>query len=321
MPTISVIVPAYNVEKTLLETIESIRQQTFTDFELIVINDGSTDRTLEILNAIDDSRLKVFSYENAGLSTARNRGISHATGEFITFIDADDLWTPDKLELQLAALRQNPDAGIAYSWTSFMDETGKYFFPDKPIYFEGDVLPQMLARNFIASGSNVMARREAIESVGMFDPQISPCADWDYYLRLAMSYCFTVVPKHQVFYRQSSSSMSTKIDFMEQCTLSMLTRAFQTAPPELQHLKGKSFSRLYQYLGKTELANATDISQVRRSTQKLLKAIRLNPLTVFSLDTQRYLLKLVLMKLLTPKFAIPITQLFSQVTAESDPRF
>lgn len=104
MPTISVIVPAYNAENTILETIGSVQQQTFSDFELIVINDGSNDRTLELLNSLTDSRLKIFSYENAGVGVARNRGISHATGKFIAFLDADDLWTPDKLELQLATL-------------------------------------------------------------------------------------------------------------------------------------------------------------------------------------------------------------------------
>ncbi|MBD0347380.1 MAG: glycosyltransferase family 2 protein, partial [Coleofasciculus sp. Co-bin14] len=87
-PSISVIIPAYNVERTILETIESVQQQTLSDFELIVINDGSTDRTLELLNTVKDPRLKVFSYTNGGLPTARNRGISHATGEFIAFLDA-----------------------------------------------------------------------------------------------------------------------------------------------------------------------------------------------------------------------------------------
>jgi glycosyltransferase involved in cell wall biosynthesis len=121
MQTISVVVPAYNAERTILETIASVQQQTFSDFELIVINDGSTDGTLEQLNTVKDPRLKVFSYENGGISVARNRGIAQATGEFIAFLDADDLWTPDKLELQLAALQQHPEVGVAYSWTCFMD--------------------------------------------------------------------------------------------------------------------------------------------------------------------------------------------------------
>ena len=108
MPKISVVVPAYNSQNTICETITSVLQQSFSDFELIVINDGSTDRTLELLSDVKDARLKVYSYPNGGLPAARNRGIIRATGEFLSFIDADDLWTSDKLELQLQALQENP---------------------------------------------------------------------------------------------------------------------------------------------------------------------------------------------------------------------
>ena len=117
MSTISVVIPAYNAAKTISETIDSVRRQTFTDFELIVINDGSSDHTAELVNAVADDRLQLFSYENGGLPVARNRGIDRASGEFIAFLDADDLWTPDKLELQLEALQKHPEAGVAYSWT------------------------------------------------------------------------------------------------------------------------------------------------------------------------------------------------------------
>ncbi|HBL15031.1 MAG TPA: glycosyl transferase family A, partial [Cyanobacteria bacterium UBA11162] len=110
-------------EKTIKETIESILNQTFVDFELIVINDGSTDSTVDIVTSIQDSRLQVFSYPNAGLAASRNRGIDRATGKYISFIDADDLWTPDKLERQLKALEENPQAAVAYSWTDCIDES------------------------------------------------------------------------------------------------------------------------------------------------------------------------------------------------------
>src|SRR4028118_518511 len=139
MPQISVIIPAYNAERTIRETIESVQQQTFLDLELIVINDGSKDRTVELVQSIKDDRLKIFSYENGGVCVARNRGIDHANGEFIAFLDADDLWTPDKLELQAAALKQHPEAGVAYSWTYFMDvdEQGEAssFLPSPPYAF------------------------------------------------------------------------------------------------------------------------------------------------------------------------------------------
>ncbi len=101
MPKISVIIPVYNAEETIKETLESVLSQTFSQFEIIVINDGSQDKTLEIVSRILDPRLKVLSYPNAGVSVSRNRGISQAAGEYVSFLDADDLWTPDKLETQL----------------------------------------------------------------------------------------------------------------------------------------------------------------------------------------------------------------------------
>lgn len=178
MPTISVVIPAYNAKYTILKTIESVQKQTFSDVEIIVINDGSTDGTLEIIKSITDQRLKIFSYENGGLPVARNRGIYHETGEFISFIDADDLWTQDKLEKQLALLQQHPEAGVAYSWTSyFIDGQEEAIFPYAPVFFAGDVYDKLLVSNFIANGSNVLVRSQAIKSVGEFEPTLKSCED------------------------------------------------------------------------------------------------------------------------------------------------
>lgn len=277
MATISVIIPTYNAERTILETIESVQQQTFCDFELIVINDGSTDRTLELLATVQDPRLKVFSYENGGLPVARNRGIARSTGEFIAFLDADDLWTPDKLELQLAALQQHSNAGVVYSWTLFMDEKGESFYADEPIHFEGNVLTQLLMKNFIASGSNAMVRRQAIESVGEFDPTLKSCEDWDYWLRLAVHWSFVLVPKAQIFYRQSVGAMSSKVQVMEKYHLVVIERAFQSAPPELQSLKNQSLSRVYQYCAELYLRHSNKVDSVNQAGGKLWMAIRLYP--------------------------------------------
>ncbi|HEY9888470.1 MAG TPA: glycosyltransferase family A protein, partial [Candidatus Obscuribacterales bacterium] len=126
MPKISVIVPTYNAENTIEETIQSVLQQTFTDFELLVINDGSTDKTLEVLANIQDSRLQVLTFPNGGVVESRNRGIQNASGEYLSFLDADDLWQKDKLAEQLSALEANPAAAIAYSWNDYIDTQGKF---------------------------------------------------------------------------------------------------------------------------------------------------------------------------------------------------
>ncbi len=173
---ISVIIPAHNAQVTIAKTIESVRQQTYSNLEIIVINDGSSDRTLEVVNNIPDPRIKLFNYPNSGVATARNRGIAKAKGEYIAFLDADDFWTEDKLELQLQALTTNLAAGVAYSWTYFLYPED-VCFPSDPVYHQGNIYPQLLTKNFIHHGSNPLIRRKAIASVGEFDPRFPHCAD------------------------------------------------------------------------------------------------------------------------------------------------
>lgn len=248
MPLISVAIPVYNGEATIRETIESVLNQTFSDFELIVINDGSQDSTLDIVSSIRDPRLKVFSYPNAGLSASRNRGIDHASGEFISFLDADDLWTPDKLEAQLKALQANPQAAVAYSWTNSIDESGKYLRRGCHVTATGDVYEQLLVRNFLENGSNPLIRRQALTAVGKFDESVNAAADRDMYLRLASRYHFVAVPSPQILYRVSANSMSSNVLTQEKASLQVIERAFKQAPESLQHLKKSCLADIYTYL-------------------------------------------------------------------------
>lgn len=317
MPTISVVVPAYNAERTILETIQSVQKQTFSDFEIIVIDDGSTDKTVELLKTVQDSRLKVFSYSNGGLPVARNRGISQSIGAFITFLDADDLWTSDKLELQLAALQKNPKAGLAYSWTLIMDEKGENFYPGKSLSFEGNVYPKLLLSNFIASGSNAMLRREAIESVGEFDAELRSCEDWDYWLRVAPNWHFVVVPKAQIFYRQSSGAMSSKVDVMEKYHLIVLERAFAAAPSALQFLKKQSLAIEYQFLAQLCLTQNYSSKDTTQAFHKLRQALCLYPNLLLKKHTFSLIIKLIIIKLFSPKIANFILQGISKSHATS----
>ncbi|GAB1545029.1 glycosyltransferase [Scytonema sp. NUACC21] len=276
-PLVSIIVPAYNAERTILDTIQSVQQQTFSNFEIIVINDGSTDNTLELLKSVCDERLKVFSYKNGGISTARNYGISHARGEFIAFLDADDLWTTDKLELQLAALQKHPKAGVAYSWTYFWHEK-KSVYEGKPIFFQGNVQANLLVDDFISSGSNTLIRRQAIESTGEFDPTLISCADWDYWIRLAVNWDFVVVPKHQVYYRVSPNSISSNIEVVEKSAMAVVEKAFENAPTNLRYLKNQSLARVYQYCTQKYLQRKENsFDAVNQAAKRLSIAIYLHP--------------------------------------------
>lgn len=254
MPLISVIIPAYNAEKTIQETIESVLKQTFSDFELILINDGSCDSTLDIVESIQAPRLKVLSYTNSGsVAVSRNRGLSHASGEFIAFLDADDLWTPDKLEAQLSALQQNPQAAVAYSWVDRIDESGKFLRHGRRVNLTGDVYAELLLGNFLQNGSNPLIRKQALCEVGGFDESLLNAEDQDLYLRLAARYHFVAVPSTQILYRISSKSKSANVSRLEGQALKVIERGFEQAPESLQHLKKHSLTNLYIYLTRKAL--------------------------------------------------------------------
>lgn len=302
MTIISVIIPAYNAQRTILATIKSVQQQTFKDIEIIVINDGSSDGTLEILKTIDEPRLKVSSYPNGGLPTARNRGMALAKGQYLSFIDADDLWTPDKLEKQLAALQANPEASVVYSWIAVMLESENYhgdlnFFSGKKVYFTGDVYTKLLVNNFIGNGSNILIKREAFDLVGNFNPSLKSCEDWDYYLRLAAKCRFAVVPEHQILYRKSAGTLSSKGLVMETEGLKVIERVYQTVPRKLQPLKKRSIANFYRYCGKIYVDCSVQNENLNRGKEKLLKAIALDPLILLSSDTYLLLAKIFLKQL------------------------
>jgi len=246
MSLITVIIPVYNGEKTIRETIESVLNQTYSNFELLVINDESTDSTLDLLASIQDPRLKVFSYINAGVSASRNRGLSHASGEFIAFLDADDLWTPDKLEAQVKALQQNPQAAVAYSWFDYIDESGQFLRNGCRTTTSGDLDQEFLISQFFNISSSLI-RTQALLEVGNFDESLTHGEDWDLFLRLAARYHFVAIPSVQISYRLSANSATSNLFKMEAEFLKVLDRAYSQAPESLQHLKKQTLSIFYKY--------------------------------------------------------------------------
>lgn len=258
-PLISVIIPAYNAEKTIAKTLRSVLAQTYTNFELLVIDDGSQDATLAIVKNTSDSRIKPFFYPHQGHSASRNHGLSHAVGEYIAFLDADDLWTPDKLEAQLHALQTHPEAVVAYSWTNFIDQDDRFLRSGSYIKVTGNVYSRLLGTNFIENGSNPLICRAALAAVGKFDETLITSPDWDMWLRLAARYAFVCVEAPQVLYRVSTQSVSANIPGLEQSCLRILDRNFAAAPAEIQALKGDCFSNFYLYLALRNL----EVSQSR----------------------------------------------------------
>jgi glycosyltransferase involved in cell wall biosynthesis len=245
VPKVSVIIPAYNAMTYLPTTLESVLQQTLTDFEVLIINDGSSDSIVQWASQLADSRVRLISQENRGVSCARNTGITEAKGEYIAFIDADDLWESTKLEKQVHCLETQPDVGLVYTWTLLVDEHGQ---PLNRVYasdVEGDVWQQLVENDMIANGSNIMVRHQCFETVGLFDRNLTAAEDYDMCLRIATSYPFGVVKEPLTLYRQHPNSVSKARQKLVDDLRVVLEKTFQSAPLELLYLRNRAYASIF----------------------------------------------------------------------------
>ena len=213
---VSVIIPAFNAAATIEETLLSVRRQTHQALEIIIVDDGSADRTLAVAEAQAtlDPRVRVLSQANAGVAAARNRGIAEARGDVVAPIDADDLWRPRKVERQLRALRAGgPEIGLAYCQSAVIDEDSIITANNNGPIHGGDVLPHLFYGNFVGNGSSPLMRKRLVEEVGGYDASLRArkaqgCEDWKLYLLLAERSHFAVVSDHLVGYRYTRAAMS-----------------------------------------------------------------------------------------------------------------
>jgi glycosyltransferase involved in cell wall biosynthesis len=179
MPRISVIIPTYNAEKFIAKTVQSVLNQTYQDFEILIIDDASPDRSVEICQQFNDRRLRIISQANRGLPGARNTGIRAAQGEFIALLDADDLWLPEKLAAHIQHLDRHPAVGISFSYSAIIDDhdqlTGLY---QKPKRLEHITPDYVLCRNPIGNGSAAVLRRQVFDDIAFDDDKhgiVEPC--------------------------------------------------------------------------------------------------------------------------------------------------
>lgn len=182
-PLVSVIIPTYNRGWIIKEAVDSVLAQDYRDFELIVVDDGSTDNTPEVLDAYRGT-IKVFRQENKGVSAARNRGIAEASGRFIAFLDSDDLWLPQKLSRQVEFFNTTPDALICQTEEVWI-RSGVRVNPKKRHQKPSGMIFEPSLALCLVSPSAVMIRRSLLEIVGNFDETLPACEDYDLWLRIS----------------------------------------------------------------------------------------------------------------------------------------
>lgn len=215
MPRVNIVVPAYNAEAFIADTVRSALSQTFADLQVTVIDDGSKDATAAHAS-LDDARVRVISQENRGMSRSRNRGMAEADSEFVALLDADDLWHPEKLRLQLQALQSRPDHDFCY--TAFDVWHGE----PRPGYFQearsgcidetlsGWIYPRLILDNH-ALPSSVLWRRSAWDRMGGFLTDNQQTDDWEYLVRASTQHRFVRLAESFVLYRQHAVSLSRRI--------------------------------------------------------------------------------------------------------------
>jgi glycosyltransferase involved in cell wall biosynthesis len=239
-PLTSVVIPAYNAERFIERTLCSVCRQTFRNLEIIVVDDGSTDNTRAIAEAAatTDNRVRIVSVPHGGVAKARNTGIAEASGQFVAFLDADDLWHPAKIELQVAAMsseRGDHQPAAVYTLSRVIDTDDRVKRNGSGLVISGYSFARHLYARPLGNGSSILVRRETALAVGGFDPKwaacgIGGCEDLDFELRIAAKYPINAVGLYLVGYREYPGNMSSNTLAMAFGALSTIARHIESCP-------------------------------------------------------------------------------------------
>src|SRR5215468_416102 len=221
---VSVIIPAYNRADLIGETIQSVLNQTFDDFEIIIVDDGSTDSTKEVVSSFDGP-IKYLYQENRGRSCARNRGFEVSGGDYVCFLDSDDVLKPGMLERQVSLLDSNSHLGFVYSDYQFINQTGEILpvpesFSRHPLR-RGRIFRFLIYFDFIPP-SSVLSRRDCIDKIGLFESSLEPAEDLDWLLRMTSLYETDYVPEPLFLFRKHDGNTPTPT--LEQATIRLIIR-------------------------------------------------------------------------------------------------
>ena len=284
-PVVSAVIPAFNASRFLAESIESVLAQTYPAIECIVVDDGSEDRSLDIARGFED-RIRVIAQSNAGVSAARNRGAREARGEFVAFLDADDLWAPEKIERQVDAFEASPGLCLVYTGLRVIDEAGA-----EQGYLPAPPPERALANTLLLEGPGIsvaqtgMIRMNVFRAIGGFDEFLSTSADADLACRLALEGPISHLDQPLVSYRRHSDQMHLDPTATERDMMRVHIKLFDDPrlPPDVARGRRRAEANLFTILAASSVLNR----RVGLGCRYLLKALRRGPTRPLQLAAKR----------------------------------
>lgn len=282
MKKVSVVIPVYGVEQFIAATVQSVLNQTHQNFELLIIDDASPDRSIEICQKFTDSRIKIISQKNRGLAGARNTGIRHAQGEYLAFLDGDDIWLPEKLEKHIHHLENSPAVGISFSRSEFIDETGKsldtYLMPK----LKGITVSDLFKGSPIGNGSAAVIRREVLEAIKFqdnlygtvedfyFDEHFRRAEDIECWLRIAIQTDWQIegLSEALTLYRVNSGGLSANLFKQFEACEQVIEKTRSYAPEVTERWENVGRSHHLQILARNAIrlkAGSEAVTLINRS--------------------------------------------------------
>lgn len=249
MPAVSVVMPTYNVAGYVAAAVESVLRQTLQDFELIVVDDGSTDGTPEIVRGFRDSRIRLIVGSHRGLPFPLCEGVGVAQAPYLSFLDGDDFWSPQKLERHVRFLEEHPEVDLTFSWSRFVDDQGRDTGLTSRPWSGAISFSELLADNVMANGSAFMCRRKAFLDAGGFDPGMPCCQDVDVCLRVALLRPgnLRAIPEFLTYYRARAGQLSGDLSLMEATFERMIEKLRALEPGEVARVQQLARSNMRRF--------------------------------------------------------------------------
>jgi glycosyltransferase involved in cell wall biosynthesis len=262
MVTVSVIIPVYGVEKYVANALESVLAQTYRDFEVIVVDDESPDRSIEICRSFTDPRIRIVQQKNRGLAGARNTGIRQSQGDYIALLDSDDLWLPEKLERQVAQLQARPDLGVSFCRAAFVDEQGHRLGMYQMPQLTNIQAADLFRANAVGSGSTPMIRRTVLEAIqfpdprhgeaAYFDEQLRRSEDLECWIRILLQTPWKIegLAEPLVLYRVNTASLSSDLLKQYESWEQVLAKTRRYAPDLVAKIERPTRAHQLRYLAR-----------------------------------------------------------------------